>query len=164
MNDAKNNFPHAGIVQWIGVRPSRGEPVEARTIVGVDLEHGLVDDHFSGKAGSPRQVTLIQQEHIDVVAKLLQKQSVDPALTRRNILVSGINLAALKEKIIQIGSAKLKVTGGCPPCGKMESNLGPGGYNAMMGHGGITASVVQPGTIQIGDRVQPIFDDGSNLQ
>jgi MOSC domain-containing protein YiiM len=162
MNDEKNSFPYAGMVQWIGVRPSRGEPVEARTVVSVDLDLGLVDDHFSGKAGSPRQVTLIQQEHLDVLAKLLRMQSVDPALTRRNILVSGINLAALKEKIIQIGSAKLKVTGGCPPCGRMESNLGAGGYNAMMGHGGVTASVVQPGTIQIGDRVQPIFDD-SNL-
>jgi len=84
-------------------------------------------------------VTLIQREHISAVASILKLDSLDPALLRRNIVVSGINLQALKKKEIQIGEAVLFVTGNCPPCSRMEENLGAGGYNAMRGHGGVTA-------------------------
>ena len=73
---------------------------------------------------------------------------------RRNIVVSGINLQSLKEHQFKIGDATLYGTGNCPPCSRMEENLGPGGYCAMRGHGGITAFVVQTGTIRLGDHVK----------
>ena len=41
-----------------------------------------------------------------------------------------------------------------PPCSLMEENLGPGGYNTMRGHGGITAAVVQEGEVKFGDSVE----------
>ena len=80
---------------------------------------------------------------------------IDPSLTRRNIVVSGINLLALKERQFIIGAdVILETTGLCHPCSRMEENLGAGGYNAMRGHGGITAKVIQGGTIQAGDPIK----------
>jgi MOSC domain-containing protein YiiM len=68
-------------------------------------------------------------------------------------VVQGINLLSLKEKQFKIGNVILETTGLCQPCSRMEMNLGTGGYNAMRGHGGITAKVVRAGTIAIDDEV-----------
>jgi len=151
--DLMKNFRQPGEVRWIGFRPARLAPVEPRNEVRIDLDNGIEGDRFRGKAGAIRQVTLIQAEHLEVVAGLLGKGAIDPALVRRNIVVSGINLLALRSQEFQIGEAVLVGTGNCAPCSRMEEVLGTGGYNAMRGHGGITAAVIQPGLVRVGDSV-----------
>ena len=153
-----DTLPQVGRIEWIGVRSARDEPMRAVEEVQISLEKGLVGDRFGGRAGSPRQVTLIQQEHLPVIASCLHRESISPDLLRRNIVVSGINLLALKDKTFQIGESILEFTGLCHPCSKMERRLGPGGYNAMRGHGGITACVRQAGLVQVGDAVQYVAD------
>jgi len=118
---------------------------------------GLADDRL-GQRGeaelSTRQVTLIQAEHLDVIARLARVDKVDPVGLRRNLVVSGINLLALKNAKLQVGGALLEVIGPCQPCSRMEDSIGPGGYAAMRGHGGMTARVLVGGPINVGDVVK----------
>jgi len=148
-----NTIPQIGKVEWIGIRSERKAELTEVEEVEISIEGGLPGDHYSGRSGK-RQITLIQAEHLDVVAAIWKKEKIDPQETRRNIVVSGVNLLAFKNKKFRIGEELvLEMTGLCHPCTRMEANLGAGGYNAMRGHGGITARVIHAGRIGIGDEV-----------
>jgi len=152
-------LPQVGTVTWIGVRPERRVPVRVIDAVEARQGKGLVGDRYRGGGRGTREVTLIQHEHVIAVASLLGRDTLDPALLRRNIAVRGINLLALKHRRFQIGEAVLEMTGQAHPCSRMEEVLGPGGYNAMRGHGGITARVVRDGLIRVGDSVRVLAAD-----
>jgi MOSC domain-containing protein YiiM len=152
LKDLVDTLPQQGRVEWIGIRGARKEPLTPIEEVKVTKDHGLSGDHYT-KTGGKRQVTLIQAEHLDAVASMLGIDEVRPETVRRNIVVRGINLLALKDKHFTLGEVTLAFTGLCHPCSRMETLLGPGGYNAMRGHGGITASVVQGGVVGVGDVV-----------
>ena len=148
-----DTFPRPGRLDWIGLRPRpRGD------VVAVDHARALADlglegDHRARRRGSSRQVTLVQTEHLHVVAMLLGAPHVSPEHLRRNLAVSGVNVLALKDQVFSIGNVVLEGTGTCEPCSRMEANLGEGGYNAMRGHGGITARILEGGVLRIGDAV-----------
>lgn len=149
-----NNLPQIGCLEWIGIRLERRQPLKNLNEVDLTEDGGLIGDHFSSSFSQKRQITLIQKEHLDVVASLMGVDAIDPGLVRRNLVVKGINLFALRDKKFSIGEVVLEGTGYCHPCSRMEQNLGPGGYNAMRGHGGVTAKVIKGGTIIQGDEIK----------
>ncbi len=122
---------------------------EAEALAGF----GLTGDRHSRQGTGTRQVTLIQAEHLPVIASLVGREQAPPELCRRNIVVRGISLLALQHSRFWVGEVLLQGTGDCAPCSRMEENLGPGGFNAMRGLGGVTAQVIEPGTIRLGDEV-----------
>lgn len=145
-------IPQIGNVEFISIRPERrADPAPVKKVMA-DAK-GLVGDHFSSTYSDKRAVTLIQAEHLDAVANILACD-IDATQTRRNIVVSGINLYALRSSKFKIGKVVLEGTGECHPCSRMEENFGPGGYNAMRGHGGITARVLEGGEIALADTVE----------
>ena len=142
-----------GRLLWIGLRSARRGPIFEVQQATLSPEEGLVGDRYGGRAGGKRQVTLVAREDVAAVASFVGVPNLQPAALRRNLLVEGINLTALKDRTIAIGDVVLEVTGECHPCSRMEEQLGPGGYNAVRGRGGITARVQRGGLISIGDVV-----------
>ena len=158
-------FPQAGRLDRIILRPERRAPTVQVERVQVLAGRGLEGDRAavrppSTSGGDKRQVTLIQAEHLPVIAAFMGADHIDPMLLRRNLVVSGLNLLAARAlfknepMVLCIGSeVLLEITGPCEPCSRMEALLGPGGYNAMRGHGGMNARVIAPGVIQAGDAI-----------
>lgn len=152
-----------GTLEWIGVRTARRSPMNAPGSVAAIARRGLEGDHRMDKTpGSARQVTIISREFIRQIAHFTGHDNIDPALLRRNLVVSGINLNALRYQQFTIGDALFEATAICHPCSRMEQALGKGGVAAMLGHGGLCCRVLVSGTISLGDSVA-IKADGQNL-
>ena len=167
-------FARPGRLDAIWLRPARAAPALSAHRVEAVVGQGLLGDRSArarpsvppGLAGGKRQVTLLQTEHLAVIAALagLQAGSVGADLLRRNLLVSGLNLLAARSLfkdsplLLQLGddpasAVLLEITGPCEPCSKMAAALGHGGYNAMRGHGGVTARVLRGGWLAVGAAV-----------
>ena len=157
INELIKVLPQAGRVEWIGLRPAKNQAMRDVDTVAAITGQGLAGDRYKS-AGGKRQVTLIQAEHLDALRSLMKAPDLQAATLRRNIVVRGINLLALKDKEFTVGNVQMVFTGLCHPCSKMELALGPGGYNAMRGHGGINAKILTDGQISIGDSVSSLTD------
>ena len=151
LRDLMETHTRPGRLDWIGLRPARRAAMLAVDRAGI-TGSGLVGDRHPSHG--KRAVTLIQAEHLPVIAALCDGEAT-PENLRRNLVVSGLNLAALKNRDLRIGSATLRITGPCAPCSRMEETLGQGGYSAVRHHGGWCASVAVPGDIAVGDTVHP---------
>ena len=151
-------LPQTGRLAWLGQRPVRRELLVSVPEAELKTDSHLLGDHARPKAGGKRQITLSQHEHLAAVAGYLGLDApLEPGRLRRNLLVRGLNLLALKNRQIQIGDeVLLDITGECHPCSRMEEELGPGGYNAMRGHGGLTAHIARGGRIRVGDVVRVV--------
>lgn len=164
LRELTRRFAHPGRIESLWLRPARKTPAQSVHQALALIDRGIEGDRSasglpSRPGGSKRQITLIQAEHLIAVASLLQRP-VEPAQLRRNVVVSGLNLIATRSlfkdqpMVVELGvDVLLEVTGPCDPCSKMELILGHGGYNAMRGHGGVTARVLRGGWLRAGDLV-----------
>lgn len=159
-------FAAGGRVEAIVLRPQRRAQAVFIDEVRAEPGRGLIGDHRGQRlaeteAQRHRELTLIQHEHLPLIGAWTLQQAVDARRLRRNLVISGLNLAAMHSPfadqvlVWRVGpEVCIEVTGSCPPCSRMETELGLGGYNALRGHGGLTARVTTGGLIRVGAVVE----------
>ncbi len=139
-----------GIVHGIAVRPGDGEDMvevmEQRAVSGA----GLVGDP---RARGRRGVTLLSEGKW---ADTMRELGADlPWHARRaNVLVYGLDLNAMIDKVIRLGDIIVKIWGETTPCGLMDK-IHPGLKNALKldTRGGVHGEIVYPGVVRYGDPV-----------
>ncbi|BCR25042.1 MULTISPECIES: MOSC domain-containing protein [Gammaproteobacteria] len=158
-------FSGSGRVEAIVFRPQRRAPAIYADEARIEPGRGLIGDHRAQRLSDTderrkRELTLIQHEYLPLIAAWTSQGSVDALRLRRNLVISGLNLTAMHSPfpdlvlVWRLGpEICIEVTGTCPPCSRMEAELGVGGYNALRGHGGMTARVITGGVIRVGDAV-----------
>jgi MOSC domain-containing protein YiiM len=140
---------HIHIAKRHGAKPVAVD--EVRAVAGEGLEG---DRYF----GTVRNVTIVCDGELVDAAADLGLDEIVPGSTRRNITVSLDALPRNHGTEISLGEAAVTVWRDCAPCETLESSVGPGAKDALVGRAGISAVVTTGGLIRVGDRVEVVTD------
>jgi len=144
-----------GCLERIWLKRVKRGPMDEYQRATLRAGRGLVGN---ANQGGKRQVTLIESEKWSAMIQELDV-SLDPAARRANLLVSGIDLANNRGRILRIGNCRVRVWGETRPCERMDEAY-PGLQQAMQRdwRGGICAEVLDDGDIAVGDSV--VWEEG----
>ena len=129
-------------------RRGRMDAVDTATFVAGKGMVGNADQ------GGRRQVTVLSRERWDACMAELDA-SIDPATRRANVLVSGVDLAETRGRVLQLGPVRLRIFGETRPCERMDEAL-PGLRDRMRPNwgGGAYGEVIEGGVVRVGDAVR----------
>ena len=141
----------------IHVAPKAGVPLEARSQVAAIAGRGLEGDRYfdgtgywSNNAGAVREVTLIEIEAIEALARE-KKIELAPGAARRNLVTRGVPLNHLVGREFQVGVVRLHGTRLCEPCQYLEGLTAHGVLAGLIHRGGLRAKIIAGGGIRVGD-------------
>lgn len=126
--------------------------------VDVVAGQGIVGDRFYGRASRLRAaVSFVAAEAVAAAAADLGGGPLDPRLLRRNVVVRGMDLVALREQefTLQQDGVALVFVGGreTAPCAWMDAVLAPGARAGLRGRGGLRAMPLTSGPLRVGSAV-----------
>ena len=141
-----------GTLQGIFVARRPEAPCEPCATAEVEPGVGLLGDRNARPGASrmrQRALSLIAAETLEDLAR--QGFSLAPGAHRRQLVTRGVALEALVGRRFRIGAVLAEGTGPCAPCEHLESLTQPGVKAALEGRGGLTARVLEGGTLRVGD-------------
>lgn len=132
-----------------------GEDLLSKEEVNLIADSGIEGDRFCKlRPDYNAHVTFFSQEVWDEVKMDLDlPETMGPELTRRNIIISGVDLKSLYGTDFEIGSIQFRGTIHCSPCPAMNWAIGPGATAALRARGGLRAQVKTNGVLKTGPGV-----------
>jgi MOSC domain-containing protein YiiM len=142
-------------------RPGTEVPEQAgdrREWLEVRAGFGIVGDRYAGRpAHRDASVTVIAAESLEELAAELGIGPLDPLLTRRNVVLRGAEVEALRGQLFSLdcGEGAVLLQGGRPanPCAWLDTVLAPGAHRGMRGRGGIRCAPLTDGVLRLGPAV-----------
>ena len=140
-----------------GVGP---HPTLTHDAVTVVAGQGIEGDRFFGKVSKlTSAVSFVAAEAVEEVAAELGRppDALDPVLMRRNVVVRGIDLNALRRQRFSLRQGdvvlRFEAAGETSPCAWMDWALAPGARDLLRGRGGLRASPLTSGVLRVGPAV-----------
>ena len=139
-----------GRVERIWLKRMKGGPMDPQQNATLVAGRGLKGN---ANQGGKRQVTILSRETWERITARLD-DSPDPASRRANLLVSGVDLANSRGRILRISGHRIRVYGETRPCEQMEAAAAglQDGLAEPWG-GGVFGEVLDDGEIRVGDEV-----------
>ncbi len=136
----------------LAIHVAKGRRLPTRSVASVVAEAGagLVGDRYHGS--KHRHVTIQSLPDLEAAAAELGRP-IDPALTRRNLTISGGSIPTRPGSRVMIGDVELEVVRIAAPCRLLDDGLGPGAARALHARGGTVFRLLASGTIGVGDEV-----------
>jgi MOSC domain-containing protein YiiM len=135
-----------------------GQAADRRELIEVRAGFGIVGDRYAGRpAHRDAAVTVLAAESVEALAAELGAGTLDPLLARRNVVLRGAEVEALRgqEFSLDSGEGEVLLRGGRPanPCAWMDVVLTPGAHRAMRGRGGVRCAALGDGILRLGPAV-----------
>lgn len=135
-------------------RPGTEVPPQAedrRDELVVRAGFGVVGDRYAGKpAHRDASVTVLALESLEALAAELGVPPFDPLLARRNVVLRGADVDALRGRTFTLGGVTLLGGRAANPCRWMDVVLAPGAHRGLRGRGGVRCRPLTDGVLRLG--------------
>ncbi len=134
----------------IWIKRMKGGPMDPAQRAAVVAGKGIVGN---ADQGGHRQVTILSSAAWQSVTSPVG-DTPDPRVRRANLLVSDLDLANSRQKILRIGGVRIRILGETRPCEQMEqARTGLKEAMSVPWGGGAYGEVLDNGEIAVGDPV-----------
>lgn len=129
-------------------RPPGQKPIVEVASVECIAGRGLRGDRFFDyKEGYKGQITFFASAVYEDLCRQLDIHDKQTGALRRNALTRGIDLNTLIGRTFQVQGIQFRGVAECSPCYWMNTAFGPGAEDALSGHGGLRARILNSGTL-----------------
>jgi hypothetical protein len=144
----------AGTVEAIVLAAAAEAPLRSVEVAQAIAGRGLEGDRYADGAGTFSPGGGRGHDLTLVAAEVLEEVGLGPVDARRNLIVRGINLDALRGRRFRVGEVECLGQRRCEPCAHLERLTRPGVLRALVHRGGLRADIVRGGELRVGDPVQ----------